>query len=102
MSDFEFDIFGGAPAIEPLTEDSKPCVGCGWCCLRDPCSESHRRYGYTKVCPELLWDEASRRYLCKLMLDPEYGEAVRQSQHAGQGCYAPLNAWRKDVRNRKK
>lgn len=100
MADSDFDMFSGAPAMEPLTEDNEPCIGCGWCCLRDPCSESHRRYGYTKRCPELLWDEENARYICKLMLDPEYGEEVRKSQHEGQGCYAPLNSWRKDVKDR--
>ncbi len=79
---------------------SKPCVGCGWCCLRDPCMESHRRYGYMPRCPDLRWDEEQGRYLCGLMLDPETAELFRRTQHEGQGCYAPLNAWRDDVRNR--
>ena len=96
----EFDLFGDAPAIEPLTEESEPCLGCGWCCLQDPCSESHQRYGYVKRCPDLKWDDEAKRYVCGLMLDPEEGEAVKRSQHAGQGCYAPLNSWRGDVRDR--
>ncbi|WP_319469110.1 hypothetical protein [uncultured Pseudodesulfovibrio sp.] len=79
---------------------SKPCVGCGWCCLTDPCMFSHRLYGYTKRCPAIHWDEEQNRYICKLMLDPEKGEEARSSQHEGQGCYAPLNSWRDDVRNR--
>ncbi|WP_366141540.1 hypothetical protein [Pseudodesulfovibrio sp.] len=101
-TDDEFDLFSGAPGIEPLTEENAPCVGCGWCCLTDPCQESHRRHGYVRRCPDLKWDEAKGRYLCGLMLDPDQGAEVRRSQHAGQGCYAPLNAWRKDVRNRDK
>ena len=96
----DFDMFAGAPALKPLTRESAPCVGCGWCCLTDPCEESHRRYGYRRRCPDLRWDAAAGRYLCGLMLNPEQGEAVRRSQHAGQGCYAPLNSWRDDVRNR--
>ena len=99
-TDNDFDMFADAPSIEPLTEEITPCVGCGWCCLTDPCSESHRRHGYTRRCPDLLWDEKQGRYLCGLMLDPDQGEEVRRSQHAGQGCYAPLNSWRKNVRNR--
>ncbi|MFH1912911.1 MAG: hypothetical protein ABIK45_01375 [Pseudomonadota bacterium] len=79
---------------------TKPCVGCGWCCLTDPCMDSHRRYGYLRRCPDLRWDEAMGRYLCDLMLNPETAEAVREGQHEGQGCYAPLNAWRDHVRNR--
>jgi hypothetical protein len=51
-------------------------------------------------CPDLRWDEEQGRYLCGLMLDPETAELFRRTQHEGQGCYAPLNAWRDDVRNR--
>ncbi len=79
---------------------SKPCVGCGWCCLQDPCMESHRRYGYMRRCPDIIWDEEAGRYLCGLMLNPETAEQFKRSQHAGEGCYAPLNSWRDDVRNR--
>ncbi len=79
---------------------SKPCVGCGCCCLSDPCEVSHRLYGYMPRCPDLLWDEAASRYVCLLMRDPERGAEVRAALGAGQGCCAPLNAWRADVRNR--
>lgn len=50
---------------------SKPCVGCGWCCLTDPCMESHRKYGYMRRCPDLFWDEEKQRYMCGMMLDPD-------------------------------
>lgn len=96
----DFTIFPDIQQMEAVTQENKPCVGCGWCCLHDPCFESHRKYGYTKRCPDLQWDEEKARYICKLMLDPKEGENVRQSQHEGQGCYAPLNDWRKDVKNR--
>ena len=66
---------------------SKPCVGCGWCCIQDPCMESHRRYGYMRRCPDLFWDDKAGRYMCGLMLDPETAEETKRSQHAGQGCY---------------
>lgn len=79
---------------------SKPCVGCGWCCLTDQCGESHRIHGYVPRCPEVYWDEAVHKYLCKLMLDPERGEEFRKALHSGVGCCAPLNDWRDDVRNR--
>lgn len=53
-------------------------------------------------CPDLLWDEAAGRYVCLLMRDTERGAAVRAALFEGQGCCAPLNAWRDDVRNRDK
>jgi hypothetical protein len=62
--------------------------------------ESHRRYGYMPRCPDLRWDDAQGRYLCGLMLDPETASLFRRTQHEGQGCCAPLNGWRDDVRNR--
>lgn len=77
-----------------------PCTGCGWCCLTDPCEYSHRRYGYLRRCPDLSWDAAANRYLCKAMSDPERGAQARYENFAGQGCCAPLNPWREDVRNR--
>lgn len=62
--------------------------------------DSHRRYGYLRRCPDLLWDEAAERYVCLLMRDPVLGAAVRRAQNEGGGCCAPLNDWRDDVRNR--
>lgn len=79
----------------------KPCVGCGWCCLSDPCTSSHQKYGYVKRCPDLHWDEEQHRYVCLMMLqEDDEGAATRESQHEGEGCCAPLCSWRQDVRNR--
>ncbi len=72
------------------------CVGCGWCCLTDQCRDSHIRYGYLERCPDIYWDEAQGLYRCRLAHDPE----TRRNQAMGKGCCAPLNSWRKDVRNR--
>ncbi len=78
----------------------KPCVGCGWCCLSDPCEVSHRKYGYMKRCPDLYWNEEINRYLCGLMEDESEGDDAKRQLFEGQGCCAPLVAWRDDVRNR--
>ncbi len=77
-----------------------PCVGCGWCCLSDPCVESHILYGYQKRCPDLYWDDAAGRYQCRLAEDPVRGERFRFLLGVGEGCCARFNAWREDVRNR--
>lgn len=77
-----------------------PCVGCGWCCLTDQCTDSMRRHGYMRRCPDLFWDDAAGRYFCQAMLTDKTKAETRHSQHAGQGCCAPLHAWRNDVRNR--
>ncbi|TVM17563.1 hypothetical protein DPQ33_07895 [Oceanidesulfovibrio indonesiensis] len=82
------------------TLSTESCIGCGWCCLSDPCWDSHRRYGQRRRCPDLYWDDKRHRYMCGLMDDPEVGPAVRHAQDEGGGCCAPLNPWRQDVRNR--
>ncbi len=64
--------------------------------------ESHRLHGYVPRCPELLWDDDHRRYLCRLVDDPVRGEAYRATLLIGKGCSAPLNPWRVEVRNRDK
>lgn len=81
---------------------SLPCVGCGWCCLQDPCVESHIRYGYLPRCPDLYWHEASGCYRCRMAEDPVIGERIRRLLGVGDGCCAPLNSWRADVRDREK
>lgn len=79
---------------------SLPCIGCGWCCLDNPCDYSHRLYGYAKRCPALVFDQDEGRYLCTLMNDPVHAEEVRRANFEGQGCCNPLGQWRKDVRDR--
>ena len=77
-----------------------PCVGCGWCCLTDQCMDSMRRHGYQRRCPELKWAENRHRYICLAMLDKDWADEIRFNQHAGQGCCAPLNPWRNEIKNR--
>ncbi|MHC1711101.1 MAG: hypothetical protein AB9872_02990 [Solidesulfovibrio sp.] len=77
-----------------------PCVGCGWCCLSDPCTESHILYGYQKRCPDLYWDGEAERYQCRLAGDPINGERFRFLLGVGEGCCAPRNTWRNHVTNR--
>nr|WP_243359512.1 hypothetical protein [Fundidesulfovibrio terrae] len=75
---------------------SKPCVGCGWCCLTDQCRESHILHGYRERCPEVYWDAELSIYRCRLSVHARF----RQALAMGEGCCAPLNGWREDVRNR--
>lgn len=89
------NMMGMGDPLEPL-----PCVGCGWCCLRDPCNVSHQLYGYQKKCPALFWDEADNRYKCKLAMDPELGAEYRKALFVGEGCCARHNNWRNDVKKR--
>lgn len=80
------------PGLPPLT-----CVGCGWCCLDNPCEVSHQAFGYTARCPALTWTGA--RYICDLVVRPVAGVDLTPL-FVGQGCCARHNAWREDVKDR--
>lgn len=58
--------------------------------------ESHILHGYLKRCPEIAWDESLKLYRCGLSGQ----ESFRRLLGLGEGCCAPLNPWRTDVRNR--
>jgi hypothetical protein len=75
-------------------------VGCGWCCLDNPCEVSHQLYGYQRRCPDLAWDAALARYVCRLLDHPDRAVEFATALNLGQGCCAPLNSWRQDVRDR--
>jgi hypothetical protein len=80
------------PGLPPL-----PCVGCGWCCLDNPCAGSQQVYRYVPRCPALGWTGA--RYVCDLVAHPVAGVDLTPL-FVGQGCCARHNAWRRDVRKR--
>lgn len=93
MIGFDDDFFSpGDPGLPPL-----PCVGCGWCCLDNPCEVSQQAFGYVRRCPALKWTGA--RYVCELVLAPRPGVDLTPL-FVGQGCCARHNAWRDDVRER--
>lgn len=77
----------------------KPCVGCGYCCMKTPCDVSRRLYPNATVCPQLIWTDV--RYECGLMkISGPLGEDYRKELHAGAGCCCGLNSWRQDVKKR--
>jgi hypothetical protein len=78
----------------------RSCVGCGFCCIKSPCSAGARLYGSAVVrCASLEWRET--RYYCKLMeLPGSQGESYREELSAGAGCCSNLNSWRTDVKDR--
>jgi len=93
MTAFDDDFFSPRePGLPPL-----PCVGCGWCCLDNPCEVSQAAYGYQRRCPALVWTGA--RYVCDLVINPRPGVDLTPL-FVGQGCCARHNAWRGDVRRR--
>lgn len=87
--DFYSPKDSGLPPLE--------CMGCGWCCLDNPCEVSHAAFGYTPRCPALVWTGA--RYICDLVVRPVAGVDLTPL-FVGQGCCARHNAWRESVRER--
>jgi hypothetical protein len=76
----------------------KPCVGCGFCCIKSKCAAGQRLYKSSDICNALIWSEKENRYHCDLMQLPGIlGETYREELYAGEGCCAGLNSWRQNV-----
>lgn len=95
-----FESLDPAQSDDPDATDAPPCVGCGWCCLSDPCNVSHELYGYQQRCPALVWSGPMNRYLCGLMIEGDEREERSRALFRGEGCCARHNPWRDDVRER--
>ena len=79
----------------------RPCVGCGYCCMKVKCSAGSRLYHTENPCPALIWSESDKRYICNLMTLPgKIGEGYKEELAEGAGCCSGLNSWRKDVKKR--
>lgn len=81
------------------------CVGCGWCCIVNPCAAALRLNPHIKKCPHLLWKKEEKKYRCDLMeIDGPFGPHATQYKkdlNAGTGCSSTLfNDWREDVKER--
>ena len=78
--------------------ETKPCVGCGFCCLQAKCVAGQRLYKSSDICNALVWREDKNRYVCDLMALPGIlGEEYRKELYAGAGCCSNLNSWRSNV-----
>lgn len=77
---------------------TKPCVGCGYCCLKAKCDAGMRLYKSADVCNALIWSEEKNRYYCNLMTLPgNLGFEYKKELYAGDGCCCGLNSWRNEV-----
>lgn len=80
----------------------KPCVGCGYCCIKSPCWVSIRLYGDgIAECPALIWSTESKRYVCDLCTKEIIGKDYKEELFIGEGCCCGLNNWRLDVKPRR-
>lgn len=79
-------------------EKSYPkCVGCGYCCIKAPCSVVLMVYPRLKIgdrCPVLRWSVPKHRYIC------DFAKHFPLRLTIGEGCTSNLNTWRKDVKKR--
>jgi hypothetical protein len=73
---------------------TRPCVGCGYCCKKVPCSLSvylHADKPWPHhECPELIFRDG--RWWCKIAL--EEPELAKEELYIGAGCCSPLNTER--------
>lgn len=75
--------------------ETKPCIGCGYCCAKAQCIISIRIYGRTRRCPSLRWN--GQRHVCVLMLDQNLlYQQYRKELGEGLGCCSSLNSWRSE------
>ena len=85
------------------SEEDWPCVGCGYCCIRQTCTFGRQRHpdAVGEMCPELEWN--GTRYLCRAMMLPGSMTAFyREQLQAGLGCRSYYNPWRKEIKKRTK
>ena len=79
----------------------KPCIGCGFCCIKSKCGASPEKDPPTPTCPSLIWYEKDKRYYCNLCLTPgEEGNSYKKNLYINAGCCCNLNSWRNDVKKR--
>jgi len=76
-----------------------PCVGCGYCCIQNPCFRS-AYFGWCVnekgICDRLFWNKG--RYWCQEVID---NPKEMVSLGIGKGCPSVLgNKWRKNIKRR--
>ena len=76
----------------------KPCIGCGFCCIKAKCAAGQRLYRSSDICNALIWSKEKNRYYCDLMQLPgNLGFTYKKELFAGEGCCSSLNSWRQNV-----
>jgi len=86
-----------------LVPNIRPCVGCGYCCIKSKCMVGIRLYPNLNPCLSLVWSESKNRYMCDLMSIPGIiGNKYREELYEGAGCFSGLNTWRLNVIKRDK
>ena len=84
--------------LEELDMQTKPCVGCSYCCRKSPCQIARRVFGPVTECPALVWSETKERWFCDLCLKPgEIGARYREELYVGAGCCCSLNSDRQNI-----
>lgn len=71
----------------------RPCIGCGYCCQKGPCSYSNQQDPLVswKGCPDLTWD--GERWWCGVLLKAtgEQRESIIRGLDIGNECCCPLH-----------
>lgn len=80
--------------------EPRPCVGCGYCCLKAKCTYGQVHGGDVHPCQFLIWSEPGQRYVCELVIKAGPGSSQAEGLAIGAGCCSGMNTWRQDVRRR--
>jgi len=88
-----------------VEEPTRPCLGCGFCCMKAPCGVLTDRVkaaledGWPNGCPELVFDEVEGRHWCGVILSLKTAtdrEKLKTNLSVGEGCCAGMNSWRRE------
>lgn len=87
------------PFSENFEVAPRPCVGCGFCCIKAPCELAVGIYGNgITECPALVWSKEKGRYLCDLVGKGNLVSALNEKRlYIGDGCCCGMNSWRNEV-----
>jgi len=73
------------------------CIGCGYCCVSATCVAGVEKFGVSKPCKGLKWDDENKRHYCILCIGENQSSFFyRKHLHIGEGCCSNLNSWRRE------
>ena len=75
-----------------------PCIGCGWCCRKNPCPLAFKLHGdgITR-CPDLEYNDGVWRCGAVMRAEGPLEDQYREILHIGAGCCANINSDRQKI-----
>ena len=73
----------------------RPCIGCGYCCLKAMCAVGVAYLGRREDRCPFLHQDGRGVYLCALAVNG--GDLAHAALGIGTGCCSPLNSTRQEL-----